>query len=404
MQATRSHRGLSTARAALSVTWLLARAPDGVRADEVAETLGKSVSTAYNLLAACATRASPSASPAACTSSRTSSARPSPRSPTATTSAAWSTTCSRARTSAPTWPCCAATTLRVVLERGLQGMPKLPGHEPGDPRQRARAGARQGRARARPRRRARALRSAPASSASRRDTITDPTRCARSCGASGCTGVATEREEIAPDFCCIAAPVLDHERRFLGAVGISMSRARLRHRARAPRGDAARRRRIPTHLRMSAQFLIAVRTAVLASSEHRGGRRAASKEAALSRASITKAHQKIQELSWEPDVRGAGRQVPDRLHVREGTQEGPAQAGPALLLPDGGGEGQPRLRRDGRRDPRQHVPPGPAALDGVAEAVPVASSRSRRSPPPAPCRWPSTRCRTPRSTTGSRSR
>src|SRR3954449_13158322 len=51
MQATRSPRGLSTARAALSVTWLLARAPDGVRADEVAASLGKSVSTAYNLLA-----------------------------------------------------------------------------------------------------------------------------------------------------------------------------------------------------------------------------------------------------------------------------------------------------------------------------------------------------------------
>src|SRR3954468_8992614 len=47
----RSHRGLSTARAALQVTWLLAREPDGVRADEVAATLGKSVSTAYNLLA-----------------------------------------------------------------------------------------------------------------------------------------------------------------------------------------------------------------------------------------------------------------------------------------------------------------------------------------------------------------
>ena len=52
MQATRAHqRGLSTARAALRVTWLLARAPEGVRADQVAETLGKSVSTAYNLLA-----------------------------------------------------------------------------------------------------------------------------------------------------------------------------------------------------------------------------------------------------------------------------------------------------------------------------------------------------------------
>src|ERR1041384_3560640 len=47
----RTHRGLSTARAALQVAWLPAREPDGVRADEVAETLGKSVSTAYNLLA-----------------------------------------------------------------------------------------------------------------------------------------------------------------------------------------------------------------------------------------------------------------------------------------------------------------------------------------------------------------
>src|SRR3712207_1295466 len=51
MQATRTHRGLSTARAALRVTWLLAREPDGIRADQVAATLGKSTSTAYNLLA-----------------------------------------------------------------------------------------------------------------------------------------------------------------------------------------------------------------------------------------------------------------------------------------------------------------------------------------------------------------
>ena len=45
------HRGLSTARSALDVTWMLARTPDGVRADEVAGALGKSVSTAYNVLA-----------------------------------------------------------------------------------------------------------------------------------------------------------------------------------------------------------------------------------------------------------------------------------------------------------------------------------------------------------------
>ena len=93
--------------------------------------------------------------------------------------------------------------------------------------------------------------------------------------------------------------------------------------------------------------------------------------ATVSRASITKAHNKIQELSWDPTYVDAGGEVRHRLHVREGAEEGPAQAGPAVLLPDGGGEGQPRLRRHGRRDPRQHVPAGPGALDGVAEALPL---------------------------------
>src|SRR6185436_8363887 len=51
VQTRGSRRGLSTARAALQVAWLLAARPEGVRADEVAETLGRSVSTAYNLLA-----------------------------------------------------------------------------------------------------------------------------------------------------------------------------------------------------------------------------------------------------------------------------------------------------------------------------------------------------------------
>jgi DNA-binding IclR family transcriptional regulator len=43
-------RGLSTARAVLRVLALLARSPEGLRADEVARALGKSPSTAYNLL------------------------------------------------------------------------------------------------------------------------------------------------------------------------------------------------------------------------------------------------------------------------------------------------------------------------------------------------------------------
>jgi IclR family acetate operon transcriptional repressor len=43
-------RGVSTARSVLRLLALLAHAEDGMRADEVAEALGKSTSTAYNLL------------------------------------------------------------------------------------------------------------------------------------------------------------------------------------------------------------------------------------------------------------------------------------------------------------------------------------------------------------------
>ena len=50
MPSRTSRRGLSTARAALQVAWLLVARPQGIRADDVAEQLGKSVSTAYNLL------------------------------------------------------------------------------------------------------------------------------------------------------------------------------------------------------------------------------------------------------------------------------------------------------------------------------------------------------------------
>jgi DNA-binding IclR family transcriptional regulator len=48
--AAASSRSLSTARAVLRVLSLLVERPSGIRADEVAEALGKSVSTAYYLL------------------------------------------------------------------------------------------------------------------------------------------------------------------------------------------------------------------------------------------------------------------------------------------------------------------------------------------------------------------
>ena len=115
--------------------------------------------------------------------------------------------------------------LRVVLERGLQGMPKLPGMNP-EIADNAHAlalgkvvlalGPTRGR------------RAATRSAGLKRftaATITDPHALLRGAARrSASRGVACEREEFERDFCCLAAPVLDHERRFLGAVGISMSR------------------------------------------------------------------------------------------------------------------------------------------------------------------------------------
>jgi acetyl-CoA synthetase len=112
--------------------------------------------------------------------------------------------------------------LRVVLERGLQGMPKLPGMNP-EIRDNAHALA-LGKV---------VLARAPADALERYlsaglkrftpDTITDPNTLRTDLRRIRRDGVATDREEIAPDFCCIAAPLLDEQGHFLGAAGISMS-------------------------------------------------------------------------------------------------------------------------------------------------------------------------------------
>jgi acetyl-CoA synthetase len=223
MQATKAHRGLSTARAALRVTWLLARTPDGIRADEVAKALGKSVSTAYNLLASLCDEGVAERHPGGLYR----------------LSAAFRETVAEesdrhdlsgvvddllARTHKRAYLAVLRNNqLRVVLERGLQGMPKLPGMNPViadnahalalgkvvlalGPRDAVDQYAAGG-----------LKRFTPA-------TITDPQELVDELLLIRLSGVAAEREEFEKDFCCLAAPVLDHERRFLGAVGISMSR------------------------------------------------------------------------------------------------------------------------------------------------------------------------------------
>ena len=219
----RPHRGLSTARATLQVTWLLARDPDGVRADEVAHKLGKSVSTAYNLLASLCDAGVAERGPGSVyrltTLFRETVAEQADRHDlSGVVDDLLARTHKRAYLAVVR-----AGQLRVVLERGMQGMPKLPGMRP-EIEDNAHALA-LGKV---------VLALEPAETVERYladglrrftpHTVTDPRRLREELREIRLRGIAAECEEFGRDFCCLAAPVLDQRRRFLGAVGISMSR------------------------------------------------------------------------------------------------------------------------------------------------------------------------------------
>ena len=95
-------RGLSTARAVLQVLSFLEQHPDGVRADDVARVVGKSVSTAYYLLASLVEEGFAVHEGGALPRRSTRSPRRRPRAPIATRSRTPSTTSSCAPTSAAT--------------------------------------------------------------------------------------------------------------------------------------------------------------------------------------------------------------------------------------------------------------------------------------------------------------
>jgi DNA-binding IclR family transcriptional regulator len=219
---------LSTARAVLQVTWLLAARPEGVRADEVADVLGKSVSTAYNLLASLCDEG-------VATHHAGGVYRLAPgfrdTVVTGTARAAELHDLSGlvsdllARTHKRSYlAVLRGGELEIVHERGLQGMPKLPGLQPriADTAH-ALALGKVVLALGRPELAERYVRH-PGLRPFTPHTITDPDALRAELESVRAHGFAVECEELYPDFCCIAAPVHDARGRVLGVLGISMTR------------------------------------------------------------------------------------------------------------------------------------------------------------------------------------
>jgi DNA-binding IclR family transcriptional regulator len=220
------HRGLSTARAVLSVLRLLAASREGVRADEVARHLEKSVSTAYNLLASLCDEGVAERRPGGRYSLAGSfrrlvidgAASPELDDLSGVVEDLLARTHKRAYLGVVR-----DGRIEVALERGLQGMPRMPGLEP-VLRDNAHALAigKVVLALARPDAVERYARAGLARFTP--NTITRPQALYAELRRVRHTGVAIDREEFGEDFCCLATPILDPSGRFLGAVGISMTR------------------------------------------------------------------------------------------------------------------------------------------------------------------------------------
>jgi acetyl-CoA synthetase len=227
MPSRTTRRGLSTARAALQVAWLLASRPEGIRADAVAEKLGKSVSTAYNLLVSLCDegvavhsgglyRLAPAF--AEMVTSAVAAPAEEPDDLSGVVSELLARTHKRSYLGVPR-----AGAMHIVLERGAQGMARLPG--PGAriaDNAHALALGKVALAMAPPevieRYLQAGLRRFSAHTITEPDALRDELREVRR------RGFAADREEFGADFCCIGAPVLDPRGRLLAAIGISMTR------------------------------------------------------------------------------------------------------------------------------------------------------------------------------------
>ena len=212
-------RGLTTARAVLQVLGYLEAHPDGVRADDVAQVVGKSGSTAYYLLASLvdegfATHEGGLYLP-----------RQHGASPQAT--GAHGLTDPVDDLFLRTHKRCYLGVVRggvieITVVRGRQGIARMPGlgTQISD-NAHALAMGKVVLARLRPEALARYVGSGLTRYTP--STITSPVRLSQELQRVRADGYAVEREEFDLDFCCVAAPALDGHGRLAGVLGLSAS-------------------------------------------------------------------------------------------------------------------------------------------------------------------------------------
>jgi DNA-binding IclR family transcriptional regulator len=227
--AAASSRSLSTARSVLRVLSLLVERPSGVRADEVAEVLGKSISTAYYLLTSlCEEGFAVHESkgvyrPARGLEELTAVAEEEGAGGAVSEGLAGTVDELFLRTRKRSYlGVVRAGRIEITTFRGRQGVPRLPGLG-NEIRDNAHALAMgkvvlalldsTGLARYV----ARGLKSFTP------HTITSPQELAAELERVRDDGFAVDREEMAENFCCIAAPIFDQGGRFVAALGLSVT-------------------------------------------------------------------------------------------------------------------------------------------------------------------------------------
>jgi DNA-binding IclR family transcriptional regulator len=243
-----STRSLSTARSVLRVLALLVEHPEGVRADEVAERLGKSTSTAYYLLSSLceegfAVHASQGVYQAA---RRVGEDEPQPEPERshgdlkATVEELFMLTRRRSYLGVVR-----SGRIEIVAVRGRQGVPRMPGlgaeievHSGAHALAMGKVVLAELESEGLRRFLAGGLR------AYTEHTITDPRKLLSELALARQNGFAVDREEFDTSFCCLAAPIRDEQGRFRAVLGLSVTSsvfdAERTHLADTVRGVAAR--------------------------------------------------------------------------------------------------------------------------------------------------------------------